>query len=280
MKTDRDDPTRPHTSAEDLFLFVRGSLAESSSARVVEHARGCAECGARLETVRFLQEQVRSWGRSLFADHLPVEEVVRYSERPGSLPEARRREVERHLDLCRACEADLAMVHAVEEGAPSAITLPGRGWRERLEGLFPLRVLPAWATVALVLLVVPAGVGVRSWLASEDPVRALPAPVRLVESERSDATLPQVSRSDGTLILACEVPVLDEPGVRYEGRLLDASGQVVWKRGELVPSDAFGTFRFLVDTRALDPGPYRVVIVERAPDGTEETYRFSFDLSD
>jgi hypothetical protein len=222
--------------------------------------------------VRWIHEHVQEWGRTLFQGHVPSEEMVRYTERPGALPRERRKEIGRHLAVCEACERDLRMVEAVEPEV--------RDIRET-RGFRFLGSAPAWAVAAILALVVPAAFGVRSWLGAPreggvEPIRAL---VRLEAGEREGENAPRVALPGrGSVLLQAEVPIRDDPGVRYDARLEDGEGSAVWEVQDLRSVDEFGTFLIRVPEARLEPGRYRLWIEEVVDGSPGDEFRFRFEV--
>jgi hypothetical protein len=195
------------------------------------------------------------------------------------------RDVGESVGSPRAGEAD---AWASRRHAPAGPSIAERllGW---LRGLaWPA---PAWNYAIIALLLVPAALGVRTWLGpgpehASLPVRSLPAP-QIIESrdQRSVGRTQIVSFLPGEpLLLEIHVPVLEDPGVRYDARLFTAAGRDVWSEEDLQSTDAYGTFLLLFDSRKLAPGRYRLVVTERerervgSGDAASE-FSFSFELA-
>jgi hypothetical protein len=276
-----------HSSAEDLFLAVSGRLEATRQEALDRHLADCATCRARAATLRWIHGQVRRWGDELFADHIPSEQLVRYAEARSLLPAGVRARIERHLVLCEACEEDLRMLRDVGDAldrAPVSLRPRVRAW------LAPLaRPVPAWAAAALlVLLLVPAGLGIRDWFGdtagpgSEGPT-VLPLGIpQVLESrtERDESAIPTLRvPTVGPLVVEVQAPVLDVSGVRYDARLVDAGGRELWRQDGLRSADAYGTFFLLLDASELGAGRYRLIVRETRPDGDGvEQFLFPFVL--
>jgi len=294
---DRVTPGGPeHPGADDVFLLVQGRLEQVTREKLESHATSCPACRARLVTVRWIHDQVKEWGRVLFQDHLPTEEMVRHAEGGRGLSEHRVRNIERHLSLCDACEADSRLLASVGESLAEAKPstsragvsggfwgrLAGHGWRA-----------PIWAYVAMVVLAFPAALGIRDLVnrpgtvqlssGSPETVHVLPPPVVLAPGRERGAGSARVAApfpGEGPLVLACEVPILSDGVTRYSGRLEDASGDVIWETPEMASVDAFGTFLIVIPSGVLDPGVFRLFIDERADSRATQRFEFGFELTE
>jgi anti-sigma factor RsiW len=300
----RPDLACEHAASQDLFLFVRHQLAEDTRRELEHHLAECESCRERESTLRWIQEQVRTWGGSLFADHVASEALVRYSEARDRLPAELEREINRHLTLCEACAADLRMVEQVgrtlEDDALSRQPGAVRAAASQKPGLLARVVewlragahpAPAWTYVILVVLAVPAAFGIRGLLrpsteATATGVTALPSPQVLEAQDQRGASAPQVviASSGEPVLLEIHVPVLETSGARYEARLFSSSGREIWHQDRMESTDAFGTFLLLIDPHRLEAGVHRLVVRERvtgpAPigGGGVSDFEFVFDL--
>lgn len=229
------------------------------------------------ELMQWMHEQGRQWGERLFEEHIPSHVLVAHAAGDPGSTEADRRSVERHLEICDDCREDLRMVREVRRDLA----------RETPRGRRPSR-LPrpnaAWAAAAVLLvLLVPAVQGLRSWLRPDRTDTAVQMVSELIvlssTTERSSTASPSiVTAARGRQWFELRVPILDRADVRYDGYLLDASNRVLWQKVDLRSRDDYGTFLVSLDTGAFEPGRYRWVIEEILPDGTSREFSLPFTL--
>lgn len=132
----------PMTHDEAVLLLtdlLAGRLGPDLRHRVQGHLEGCEDCASLAGTHDMLA------GR-----HTPVEDLVDLSLHPHEIDEARRMQLQAHLDVCEACGAESRFVRRAERSAVATMT----GTRPRSAWMLPL--------VAAAAL---AGLGFSAWLA-------------------------------------------------------------------------------------------------------------------
>ncbi|GJM45466.1 MAG: hypothetical protein DHS20C21_23080 [Gemmatimonadota bacterium] len=249
---------------------------EGEAARAVDgHAAECPECRDRLSLLRSLRAAFLEMGEALVSEHPTSNRLVAWVERPDAIEESERRRLEAHLTLCASCEEDVARVRAVgaELGtvpdpartAPTrggATAAPGTGeWRRLLRLLRAPELVPAFAVAAV--LVIPAALGVRSWLAPapapEATFRGVAPPVVLTrEVERGPAPATVTAAPDASITLMVSVDAR-AASQAVDAEILDAAGSPLWSVRELPALDEFGSRMILIDPGALAPGDHTLV---------------------
>jgi hypothetical protein len=246
-----------HDLAHELVFLVTGRLEGPRRKAVEEHLRACADCRRRRETLAALRAAVRE-----ALDHVDTTLLVRHAEGKHSRPPlspAERHAVEAHLTACAACREDLERVRAVQ----SDLRRP----RPRLR--------TTWALAAVVLLglALPASL----WLARRPAPDLSPSQTLSLTAERQVGERPRlVLPREGPLVLEARIPAREGEALRYRAHLEDGGGTVVWRSGDLLPVDRYGTFSLIID--GLHAGSWTLVLEESDGQGNRETYRRSFAL--
>jgi hypothetical protein len=218
-----------HPEADLIFLEVIGRLDEARRQHVEQLAAQDPTFRRHLEFARWLRQQVQDHPGVMFADHTPSDELVAWCDDPASLLSARAQRIEEHLVVCAACAAEVEIVRAVNADlartssvrataidAQDSAGWPSRWWAR----LAALRTLPpAPAYVALLVLLIPAIVGVRSWLSPGGPEGTAPpgtlplgtAPPGTPPSGTSPAaSVPPAAAAGAGALMALRAPVVLE----------------------------------------------------------------------
>ena len=153
----------PHLSEEQVALYRNRSLAAAELLRASEHLAECETCRARITSRSELYAGVEAFRAILDEEaanppHLTYHEMAAYVDRQLARDVAA--QVEKHVQECRSCGAELTEIEAVRREVEGSEKLPG--WFERVSGLW--RETFAWkgafalagaaACALLVLLVV------------------------------------------------------------------------------------------------------------------------------
>lgn len=275
--------------ADLLPLRVAGTIDEADLAALDAHLRTCGDCRIRLAHLEWMSAMGRRAGPELYADHVRPEELVAYVSRSTTLPEAAAAEIGRHIAACPLCAEEFGILHAVDHdlrqaAARESASAPSRrgGWLRRLwptGGGFS----PAW--VAAVLLLIPAAVGIRSWMGNDaPPEQATPARViapRLLQpsTDRAQAALPEIAiPPSGTVPVLLATSLAPTPRTRYAITLFAPDGREVWSEPDLGASGELATFVVTLPASRLGSGIHRIELEERLADTdsvlTALTYRF------
>jgi hypothetical protein len=103
------DPPVPatHPTEAELDAFRRREMPPDSIVKLDAHLAGCESCRARVASPSELRRRHAEMTASLAeaVDHVSEDEVQAFVN--GTLPTARRHEIERHLRECRACAAEI-----------------------------------------------------------------------------------------------------------------------------------------------------------------------------
>jgi anti-sigma factor RsiW len=268
-----------HTDAADLFAYVRGELDPTSAREVETHAEQCSTCREHLQTASWMRSAAQRRGAALFAPHPTAPELVEFVEAREHLTEHRIAEIEEHLELCATCGEDVGLLQEV--AASGSRTPEQPAW---IHKLFSIRLwtVPAWAYAVMVVLAIPAAVGVTS-LTSRHPVaiQLLPQQVRLQlqDTRGAEGSVTEVHRSR-PLLLSVEVPILTDGTARYDGVLTDAMGKRVWEQPSLQSANGLGEFLVYLPPDRLPPGLYTLSIVEVVGGKPGQRFDFPFQVAD
>ncbi len=144
-------------------------------------------------------------------------------------------------------------------------------WR-RLWPVAPLLLKPAVLYGLLVLLAIPAFIGITSRSSGYQDIRPVPSlvlsPIRSTES-------PSISSSGGTEGVAFILFPDAVLGKNYELRITDETGNVTATRSD-IRFDANGGTTLLLPLAKMRPGVYRLAIIDPAQSGDIGTRVYQF----
>ncbi len=259
-------------TAESLPWLMNGTLDTEEQRRVRDHLRGCAGCREELRRTRLV------W--SLHEGHLPVETVVDYAL--GGIQDPDRHElVERHLESCPRCSAELDLVRRNPQqpvaGVEGSRLVPGR-WTTS-----PGRTA-AWRYFALAATLAALLVG-GGWLRSARQQQELAARIAVLTAPRLNVAMIEllpsmvgtVVRGDATVESAVtneqEIPAKapelllillsgeDACSSACAVEILTDRDQPVWSADGLIPN-ADGHFAFTLPTSLLPLGRFTVQVFD------------------
>lgn len=271
-------------------------LSPAEAAAVESHAAACADCRETLEFIRRFAAQVKSDGDFLFDTHPLANDLVAWATRSPEMTAEAREAVERHVASCPSCrrEADLTRRVAAEasEDTPAASRAPDRSRQPKLIRL--ARPVDRWRTAALaaaaalLALIYPAYRGLVKMTRHPVPAVAggnLSALVLFGESSAVTEDTPQVRllpHQDSLPVVVAWIPssslgFTGGPGEHPEMRTTRivskirrlADDAVLWT-AESTMADSWDVrsqqSTFLVPTRGLSPGLYRLEIAKAGAD--------------
>lgn len=267
-----------------LVPYLTERLSPGRLEEVRAHLETCPTCRRALGDTQWVRDEMLECRAEIDDGHLSARLLYEYVESPASLEAEDIELVRSHLDQCAQCREDHQ--HIVELAAlpasaePASRTEPGRADRlwQRIVGRFPRPVAPVAAAAAVVVLVV----SVYVWQTRSSPamqwirtdvvgVTAIELPVRHITRGAPPPPpepVPQLDRTSGRdVLLAVNLGFLDQLGAYYEVVVREPSGDVVWR--DRIPdvylSAGRGVIR--VNPGKLQPGTYRVEVVENESDG-------------
>jgi len=268
------------TAIRELIAWVpTGELSMDERRLVEEHVASCEACA---ESLRFAQEMKSALGSAITL-HPEPDVLVQFVEDADGLTPDERRHVERHLEFCRECRREVAILRRLER-EPSAIE---RLWQWASASV--LQPLPAAgylaaAVVAVLLLAVRPG-GDGGHLPSMTPevaspgARSFAGPVLLLQGApraqrgevQPEVELPvwQGDREQLLLIEFVDLGAPPAPEDRFTVRIESAeSGEPVWEQD--VRAESFidnYTLGLVLAPGSVPAGRQRVIV--QGPKGAE-----------
>lgn len=144
-----------------IAWYPTTELSATERRRVEAHVAGCTSCKEWLQFVSDLKTSVQAAG----SPHPEADLLVQYAEDDTRLRGNMRADIARHVDVCRECAREVAILRAVDEDAVAAHLAPRAERKERggLRALWEtlagslLRPVPAaiYLTAAIVAVLVP-----------------------------------------------------------------------------------------------------------------------------
>lgn len=152
-------PDQEHVIPREIADWQAGALNAEGEARVRLHVEQCAECSARLESLRRFVEGINAdWTRArlkkLGADHPTVSEIEALWMEDGSRVDLET--IRRHVEACNVCFAHLNRLRDGLALLAAATPLSQPSWADRVNGPF----------AAAIEVFVEAGVGAYATAAS------------------------------------------------------------------------------------------------------------------
>jgi anti-sigma factor ChrR (cupin superfamily) len=291
-----------HPTAELLLPLAQGKLSAEEEVLAREHLVSCPLCRKRLEVLRWIKETAMERGSALFSDHPAPEKLVAFCESSPAASSDENASIRAHLELCQSCAAEVETLrkinaslaadtgHAADEAqTPQSFSgLSGILHRFRW---FVMTGSPVPAYIVVLILIVPAYLGVRQLLAPGEPtgivvdstsIRAVDSPFRLsADGERGDQERPVFQVTKGSeFALLFEVPIAEDSNLRYDAELLGPERRRVWEQPGLESIDRFGTFLIVIGAPGLPSGAHTLLLHERdlRAGQIRHTFRFSFGL--
>jgi hypothetical protein len=281
--------TCSHETAEFQVDYVQGKLEPEKRRLLEEHLASCPDCAEQVEALGWIRQTAGEHGPALFESHPLPERLVAFSEAPASVGREESASIRAHLELCRACSEEIQTLAEVDAtlGHPVRRRSESPWWEsiaDLVRGWGSLSPVPAYA--AILLMLVPTWVGLRTWLAPESTapapsgIRTVVDPVELrTDEERGAAGLATVVIRQGEEVtLVSDAPILEGGAVRYDARILGSQGELRWERNGMTSVDRFGTFLLFLDAHVLPPGDHVLLLEEQDLDRgvTRQTFRFPF----
>lgn len=261
-------------TAEFLPWLMNGTLDTDEVRCVRDHLAVCGSCREELRETRLV------W--SLQEGHLPVETVVEYAL--GCLRNPDRHElVERHLESCPRCSAELDLVRQNPEqpaaGVEGSRFVPGR-WD------ISARRTAAWRYAALAATLAALLVG-GGWLRSARQQQELAARIAGLTAPRLNTPVIELLPSVAGTVLrgdaAAGRALTNEPEIPAEAteillillsgadacsadcavEFLTGRDQPVWSAEGLVPNAA-GHLTLTLPTGLLPPGRFTIQVFDRS----------------
>lgn len=242
-----------------LAKYLSGGLTENELEKLEDHLVECETC---LEQLHDLIKENETIGKYLLKKLSPEATDA----------------FERHYFICQTCFDEMKAQERVSNALQAADKLgllpalakkeaksrvPINEFIERLFGWLPRPVLvPVLATLAL-LLIYPAWRGLFE----------LPQKLENWEQPRANVAMLHLTAERGAgekIVLRPEdiffvlTLYLDEiPATHaYRGKLIDASGKILWQGKNLQPADEYGYFSLSCPAGMFSTGEYRLQIVE------------------
>jgi hypothetical protein len=165
----------PRTQEIDLMTFLSDASGEEFAA-FREHYPSCNECSAEVRAWTELHLLLAGGRPGTEAAHPAEEQLLRFEERPETLPATERRAIEAHLEVCPSCPDELRALRGFDfaslAASPAAKTPAWRRWLETFpEQARSLLWHPAFAYALVLILLYP--IVAREW---RDSIRAPRAP--------------------------------------------------------------------------------------------------------
>jgi hypothetical protein len=167
------------TQEIDLMTFLSDGSGEEFAA-FREHYPSCDECAAEVRAWTELHLLLAGGRSGTEAAHPAEEQLLRFEERPETLPAEERRAIEAHLEFCRSCPDELRALRGFDfaslGASPAAKTPAWRRWLETFpEQARNLLWHPAFAYALVLILLYP--IVTREWRDSTQAPRAPDIPV-------------------------------------------------------------------------------------------------------
>lgn len=259
-----------------LPSFVEGRLAEAEHTQVDRHVAGCEDCRSLAEGYRVIARALREEASSRTGEHPSSEALVAFALSASGLDPAERLQVERHLEGCAACFADVEATRAAERLAESHVT---ERVAPRARAGVP-RWLAAAAMVAGVLLGYPiyrATLGPAApagGIESASGAQALTVVSGATRGDGGDAPVVEVLPGQPFVAFALALPAdIDVPASGTLALDLHAdSGGSVWRR-EIASArltalaGSTGAVLVVVPSSAVEPGRYVLSLSSAKTDG-------------
>lgn len=206
----------------------------------------------------------------------------------GALSEDDEKRVEIHLMSCQHCLDDVTafrryadvlndsekIKRAMARYAPTAQSVtPGRTLLQYLWPEAPLFFKPAVAMLLVLLLIIPAYLGWRSFTDGGSDIRPVQT-IRLVPTRSAEPCAFSIeSGLDGAISFA----VPDYPhGKLYDVAVVDDQGKVVVRLSSVASIDERGMGQIIVPHRLMKPGTYSLIVTNAGSGAAASEYRYTF----
>ena len=218
--------------------------------------------------------------------HISSRLLYQFLRTPNSLDSDTMDFINAHLDGCEQCQQDVSAIHQLSEidivgddRAPEIAPETFSFWRV----LFRRRMLPAYAVLAAVVLVVVVLVSLsdetsplliaRALTQSEAQrsgytIVALAGGVTTRGGDVSEASAPVIVRGaePQPVVLSLEAVTFEDEDMTYSVTITAADGSVMWQSALSVEQVESGRVWLMLDPEDIRPGVYQVSVVEHQRD--------------
>lgn len=260
------------TAVHRIGDLLRGRLSKSERRRILEHISGCDEC-TELSVTHFAIAQAFREVDEQPGEHPSANALARYAVAPHEVADARRAEIDSHVQQCPTCATEVGLSRFVDTDLdPAGPLVEGRVATDRR-----LRspLVAAAASVALLLLGFAAYAVLfgAPWARPRPEIVEWTGPVQLPLLQAPLRDLPNEATEvvlEGTqpVVSLAVVPVVrdgDKPQDVIVFRIRNAAGSLIWTQDLTVDrvrhyAASSGAVTFLVPSVTLPDGRYDLEI--------------------
>jgi len=223
--------------------------------------------------------------RGIKITHILPEQLVLYVEAKDELTKEDFAKIKAHVNECSDCQKELQILKDVNASmkqsnmAKFLVIL-----KNKISDLFPRMLIgPALAYLIILILLYPAYLGIfKSGKLYEPNVTEINFELIQFDSRSVTQTENEIALSTNTDIfsLSFNIPVLNKKNIRYDAKILDSNGKLVWEIKDIKSLDDYGTFLVIGHRKFFAEGCYKLTVneINKIENRVQETFVFSFKI--